>query len=124
MVYTYPVATRDGPVCVDGLVALLTDDVLLAMPPIPFEYHGRDAVAGFFASVLPRRRYDLVPTRANGQLAFGVYLRTPTGGMRPGAGLDVLTVTGDRLCAIVHFDDSVLPSFELPRSLATRDAPG
>src|SRR5439155_22518591 len=37
---------------VDGLVALLTDDVLLSMPPIPLEYHGLDAVARFFASVI------------------------------------------------------------------------
>ena len=64
---------------VDALVALLTADVAVSMPPIPLEYHGRDVVARFYASIMPPgRRYDLVPTRANGQLAFGAYLRAPT----------------------------------------------
>jgi SnoaL-like domain len=103
---------------VDALVALLTDDVCVSMPPIPFEYQGRDVVARFFASViLGGRTYDLVPTRANGQLAFAAYLRAPTGGLRHGAGLLVLTLTGDRICAVTRFENSVLPGFGLPRSL-------
>jgi RNA polymerase sigma-70 factor (ECF subfamily) len=103
---------------VDELVALLTADVSVSMPPIPLEYHGRDVVARFYASIFGRGpRYDLLPTRANGQLAFGVYLRTPTGGIRHGAGLLVLTVSGDRICALTRFDNDVLPSFGLPRSL-------
>jgi SnoaL-like domain len=56
---------------VDALVALLTADVSVSMPPIPLEYHGRDVVARFCASLIRRRRHDLVPTRANGQPAFG-----------------------------------------------------
>jgi RNA polymerase sigma-70 factor (TIGR02960 family) len=105
---------------VDALVALLTADARLSMPPLPLEYHGREAVAGFYAGVGFRRgrRFDLVPTRANGQLAFGVYLRVPAGGSRPATGLDVLTLTGDRISALVHFDTSVLSSFGLPLSLA------
>ncbi|MGH9214463.1 MAG: sigma-70 family RNA polymerase sigma factor [Acidimicrobiales bacterium] len=105
----------------ETLVALLTADARISMPPIPLEYEGRDAVARFLASVgRQRREYDLVPTRANGQLAFGVYLRTPTGGIRHGTGLDVLSLTGDRIGAITRFDTSVLPSFGLPRSLPGR----
>ena len=49
------------------------------MPPIPLEWQGRDVVARFYASVFGQgRMYDLVPTRANGQPAFGAYpsLRT------------------------------------------------
>ncbi len=104
---------------VDTLIALLTDDACLSMPPIPLEYHGRPAVADFFASVGFRhgRRYDLVPTRANGQLAFGIYLRAPAGGIRHATGLDVLTLSEERIRAITHFDTSVLPPFGLPRSL-------
>jgi RNA polymerase sigma-70 factor (TIGR02960 family) len=105
---------------VDALVALLTDDVRVSMPPVPLEYQGRDVVAGFFASLIGRWRCDLVPTRANGQLAFGAYLRAPTGGIRHGAGLLVLTLTGDRICASTRFDNSVLPWFGLPRSLPGR----
>jgi RNA polymerase sigma-70 factor (TIGR02960 family) len=103
---------------IDALVALLTNDVTVSMPPIPLEYHGRDAVARFHASIIgPGRTFDLVPTRANGQPAFGTYLRTPTSSIRHGTGLVVITVTGDRICAITRFDNSVLPWFGLPRSL-------
>jgi RNA polymerase sigma-70 factor (ECF subfamily) len=58
-----------------------------------------------------------VPTRANGQLAFGAYLRAPTGGIRHGAGLLVLTLSGDRVSAMTRFDNDVLPWFGLARSL-------
>jgi RNA polymerase sigma-70 factor (ECF subfamily) len=103
---------------VDALVALLTADVRVSMPPIPLEYHGLDAVAGFYASLIRQgRRYDLVPTRANGQLAFGAYVRPAAGGIRRGSGVVVLTVTGDRICALTRFDSGVLPWFGLPRSL-------
>lgn len=102
---------------VDALVALLTADVSLSMPPIPLEYQGRDVVTRFCAGLMRRRSHDLVPTRANGQPAFGAYLRTPTGGIRHGTGLFVLTLTGDRICAMTRFDSSVLRWFGLPRSL-------
>src|SRR5205823_5666375 len=59
----------------DALVALLTDDVFIAMPPEPFGYEGRDLVARYWARQFAAgRRYGLVPTRANGQPAFGAYL--------------------------------------------------
>jgi RNA polymerase sigma-70 factor (ECF subfamily) len=104
----------------DALVALLTDDVFISMPPIPLEYEGRDVVARLFASIFRSgRRVDLVPTRANGQPAFGAYLRASTG-IRHGTGLFVLTLTGDRICAFTRFDNSVLPWFGLPRSLPSR----
>jgi RNA polymerase sigma-70 factor (ECF subfamily) len=104
----------------DDLVALLTDDVFLSMPPFPLEYEGRDVVARFYASMIGSgRRFDLVPTRANGQPAFGAYLRAPTG-IRHGTGLLVITLTGDRICSVTRFDNSVLPWFGLPRSLPSR----
>jgi RNA polymerase sigma-70 factor (TIGR02960 family) len=104
----------------DALLALLTDDVFLSMPPMPFEYDGRDAVGRFHAIVFRSgRRLDLVPTRANGQPAFGAYLRAPNS-IRHGIGLFVLGLTGDRICAVTRFDKSVLPWFGLPRSLPSR----
>jgi RNA polymerase sigma-70 factor (TIGR02960 family) len=103
-----------------ALVALLTDDVFMSMPPMPFEYEGRDVVARFCAGLFGAgRRFDLVPTRANGQPAFGAYVRA-TNGISHGAGLYVLTVAGDRICAMTRFDNSVLPWFGLPRSLPSR----
>jgi hypothetical protein len=96
---------------------LLTADVSVSMPPIPLEYQGRGVVARFCASLMRHRTHDLVATRANGQPAFGAYLRAPTGGIRHGTGLLVLTLTGDRICAMTHFNNSVVPWFGLPRSL-------
>jgi RNA polymerase sigma-70 factor (TIGR02960 family) len=102
---------------VEALVALLTDDVFMSMPPIAFEYEGRDLVARFCASIFRAgRRFDLVPTRANGQPAFGAYLRAPDG-LRHGVGLYVLTLAGGRIRAMTRFENSVLPWFGLPRSL-------
>jgi RNA polymerase sigma-70 factor (ECF subfamily) len=104
----------------DELVALLTDDVFMSMPPMPFEYEGRDVVARFCASIFGSgRRFDLVRTRANGQPAFGAYLRAPNG-ISHGVGLYVLTLAGDRICAMTRFDNSVLSWFGLPRSLPSR----
>ena len=103
----------------DALVNLLTGDVFIAMPPEPFGYQGQDAVARFWARQFGAgRRFDLVPTRANGQPAFGAYLRAP--GIRPATGIWVLTLAGDRISAMTRFDNSVLPWFGLPRSLPSR----
>jgi len=105
---------------VAGLVDLLTDDVFMSMPPMPFEYHGRDAVARFSAALFDGgRRFDLVATRANGQPAFGAYLRAPAG-LRRGVGLYVVGVRGDRISALTRFESSTLPRFGLPRSLPMR----
>ena len=102
---------------VDALVALLTDDVYLSMPPVPLEYRGRAVVARFYASLMRGWRYDLVPTRANGQVAFGAYVHTESSAIRHGTGLLVLTLSGERICAVTRFDSNVLPWFGLPRSL-------
>jgi len=105
---------------VGALVELLTDDVFTSMPPMPFEYAGRELVGRFCASIFRSgRSHDLVPTRANGQPAFGSYLRAVTG-VRHGVGLYVLTLSGERICAMTRFDNGVLPSFGLPRSLPSR----
>jgi RNA polymerase sigma-70 factor (ECF subfamily) len=106
---------------VAAIVALLTDDAWLTMPPLPFEYQGRDTIAHFLAAVSFRhgtRRSRLIPTRANGQPAFGRYLRDPHAPISHAHGLIVLTLAGDRICAITGFtDNSVLPKFGLPRTL-------
>jgi RNA polymerase sigma-70 factor (TIGR02960 family) len=103
---------------IDALVGMLTDDAFMSMPPMPLEYQGSDVVAHFCAATLfaAGRRFDLVPTRANGQPAFGAYLRGPAG-VRPGTGLIVIALAGDRVCAMTRFEASALPRFGLPRSL-------
>ena len=105
---------------VDAVVSLLTDDAWLTMPPQPFEYQGAEAIERFLAdrADLRGRPLRLVPTRANGQPAFGCYLPSPQTALARPYGLMVLTLTGDRICAITWFgDSSVFPQFGLPRSL-------
>jgi len=105
---------------VDALVDLLSDDVFMSMPPIPFEYSGRDIVAAFCANLFAAgRRFDLVPTRANGQPAFGAYLR-PRAGLRHGTGLYVLALAGDQISAMTRFETSVMPWFGLPPYLPSQ----
>ncbi|NUS44014.1 MAG: RNA polymerase subunit sigma-70 [Mycobacteriaceae bacterium] len=101
---------------VDSLVTLLTDDAFMWMPPMPFEYKGPDAVARLIRSVFDTgRRFDLVPTRANGQPAFGSYVRTSDS--KYASGLIVLGLSGSRICSLTRFDRGVFPWFGLPRTL-------
>jgi RNA polymerase sigma-70 factor (ECF subfamily) len=102
---------------IDALVALLTDDVFMSMPPLPLEYVGRDAAIRFCATLFGAgRRFDLVPTRANGQPAFGAYLRAPAGA-RPATGLYTIALAGGGISAMSRFESRVLPSFGLPGAL-------
>ena len=104
---------------VDKLVGLLTEDVWVTMPPLPLQYRGRELAARFFGTVTfrPGRRTRFVPTRANGQPALAVYVRDPTTGLYHANGIAVLTLSGSLISAITGFDNSVLPSFGLPRTL-------
>ena len=103
---------------VDGIVALLTDDAWLTMPPVPLEYQGRELCTRFFNLVFALgRRYRLVATRANGQPAFGIYVFDPHAPVLHANGLIVITLAGERISRIDRFDNSVLPRFGLPRSL-------
>jgi len=105
---------------IDAVVALLTDDVFMSMPPMPLEYEGREIVARFLAGILrPGRNFSLVPTRANGQPAFGAYVLAPDG-TRVGIGVLTVTIAGSRICALSHFETSVYPSFGLAESLSSR----
>lgn len=102
---------------VDELIALLTDDVFMSMPPMPFEYEGKDVVAQFWRLLFQAdRKYRLLPTRANGQPAFGSYVRAADGFFHC-TGLFVLTLAGDRICALTRFETTTVPRFGLPRSL-------
>jgi RNA polymerase sigma-70 factor (TIGR02960 family) len=103
---------------VDGIVALLTEDAWLTMPPLPLEYQGRDLAGQFLTLAFRRgRRHRLVATRANDQPAFGLYIGDPHAPVLHANGLLVLTLTGDRISMITRFDPGVLPRFGLPRSL-------
>ena len=102
------------------LVALLTDDARLTMPPLPLEYQGHDAIGAFLRhrEEVRGRPLRVVPTRANTQPAFGCYLPDTQTAIAHAHALFVLTLEGDRVSAITWFGDkSVFPHFGLPRTL-------
>jgi RNA polymerase sigma-70 factor (TIGR02960 family) len=106
---------------IDGIVATLTDDALLTMPPQPLEYEGHELIAGFLANRFAthiERRVRCVWTRANGQPAFGHYIEDAHAPIFRSFGVIVLTLEGDRISQLTRFGDSaVLPLFGLPRTL-------
>jgi RNA polymerase sigma-70 factor (ECF subfamily) len=106
---------------IDGVIALLTDDAWLSMPPAPHQYHGLDAIRSFLHTAFTyrgQRRMYLLPARANTQPAFGSYVSDPVKPIATPAGLIVLTVATDRIQAITRFHiDALYPRFGLPESL-------
>ena len=103
---------------VDGLVALLTDDVRLAMPPFRLEYIGRDAATRFYATFLARRRRRIIPSSANGQPALAVYTSDESGEVFRATSLLTITLAGEHVAEIIRFDAEVLQHFGLPLELA------
>jgi RNA polymerase sigma-70 factor (TIGR02960 family) len=112
---------------VDGVIALLTDDAWLSMPPAPHEYHGPAAIAEFLSASFAyrgERRIHLVPTGANGLPAFGAYLDDALRPVATPAGLIVLTPAGNRIGRITRFHlDALYPRFGLPDRLPAGPPP-
>ena len=105
---------------IGAMVDLLTDDAWMRMPPLPLEYQGREVIRGFLTTIAYRdeRRYRLIPTRANGQPAYGCYLYDRHTSIARAHGTMVLTMDGDRVSTLTRFlDNSVLAAFGLPRTL-------
>jgi RNA polymerase sigma-70 factor (ECF subfamily) len=102
----------------DGLAALLHEDVRFSMPPEPGVWAGKDAVVacwaqgGFgsdaFGSV------HCVTTRANGQPAMAVYVRLPGGSGYEPLTLEVLQFRDGAVVEVVNFSRSVFTYFDLP----------
>ena len=103
----------------DALIGLLVTDVRLSMPPVMLEYRGIESARRVFATVIfrPGCTYRVVPTRANGQPAFGLYLADPHASVYRAYGLQVITTAGDHITAITCFSTSVMTRFGLPRTL-------
>jgi hypothetical protein len=105
---------------IDEVVALLTDDALLTMPPQPLEYQGHEAIAAFlrYRAGLRGAALRVVPTRANTQPAFGCYLPDAHAAIARPYGLIVLTLEGEAIAAITWFADTGLfRHFGLPPTL-------
>jgi len=103
----------------DALIGLLTNDVRFSMPPASLEYLGLDMARRILAAVtfLPGRTFRVVPTRANGQPAFAMYMADPDAHVYQGYTLLVVTSEGDRITSMTGFEASVLPRFGLPQTL-------
>jgi RNA polymerase sigma-70 factor (ECF subfamily) len=106
---------------IDGVLALLTDDAWLSMPPAPHQYYGTGAIAAFLHASFGyrgERRVYLVPTRANTQPALASYLSGTDRASAAPAGLFVLTMAGPRIRALTRFHcDDLYPRFGLPGSM-------
>jgi RNA polymerase sigma-70 factor (TIGR02960 family) len=104
---------------VDAIVALLTDDAWVKMPPMPFEYQGREAAARFFTAIAPPggRTLRCLESRANGLPVLALYTIDETSGAWRSIGVLLLTLAGDHVHEIIRFDPVTLASFGLPRIL-------
>jgi RNA polymerase sigma-70 factor (TIGR02960 family) len=105
---------------IDRLVALLTQDARLTMPPEPLEFRGPRAI-GEFMQALPfwgGQNLRIVRTRANNQPAFVYYLPDPYAPIWRAGSIMVLSLTGDQVCGLTRFGDhGLLARFGLPRTL-------
>ena len=102
---------------IDSLVTLLHEDATLSMPPYDLWITGTDDIRDW---LLGRgagcRGSRLVPTMANGQLAFGQYRPSGPGGSFEPWGLVIIETSGDRVVGINTFLDTerMFPLFGLP----------
>ena len=107
---------------IEAILALLTDDASLAMPPRPEWFRGPAAIGGFLrgAPLSGRHRWRLVPLRASGQVAFGTYCWDATAGTYAAHGVYVLGLRRERICEITVFlTPALLPRFSLPHEVAS-----
>jgi RNA polymerase sigma-70 factor (ECF subfamily) len=102
---------------VDAVAAMLAQEAIIAMPPMPTWYQGRDAVAGFLrrSPLRPGMRWRVVPARASGQLAFGFYQWSDEQGAFAAHDIIVLALDGARISELVAFlEPEAFRHFGLP----------
>ena len=105
---------------VDALAAMLSEGAVFAMPPHASWFRGREAIAEFLRAgpMSPGNRWRLIPTRANGQLAFGHYEWREDRGAFVAHAINVVTLDGDRIAEIIAFlDPEAFARFGLPEEL-------
>jgi RNA polymerase sigma-70 factor (ECF subfamily) len=106
---------------VDMLVRLLSDEATFSMPPIPSWYRGRDSIGALISKTIfsgeAQGRWRLLPTRANRQIAFGLY-RLSESGVYQVYGIQVLRFEDGLIADIITFRHPALAThFKLPASL-------
>ena len=102
---------------VEAVVAMLTSDGAMTMPPLPTWHRGRETVTAFLKAVALRSvtRWRLVPARANGQPAVGKYLWQEDRNVFAPHSISVLTLDDGGIAEITTFlDPELIPRFGLP----------
>jgi RNA polymerase sigma-70 factor, ECF subfamily len=110
---------------VTALTALLREDATIEMPPQPYWFAGREQVSQFLAArvLTAPGLFVLVPTSANGQPAFGAYMRRGDG-TYAGHGIQLVSVSGQHVTRIVSFNEAALLAlFGLPHDLPAAPGP-
>jgi RNA polymerase sigma-70 factor (ECF subfamily) len=103
---------------IDRIVALLTDDALLTMPPIDLRFHGPAEIGAFFATQPAGGRLDRirhVEVHANRQPGLASYADEHDTGIHEAYGIMVFAIQGDRIAGITGFprDPSLFAQFGL-----------
>ncbi len=110
---------------VDAIVSMLKRDAIWEMPPFTGWYVGNENIGDLIASKCPGEFHDMpmLPTTANGQPAFGLYLKQPDGTYTP-FHLQVLQLDGTRVAHVAaFFDTAMFARFGLPTVLTEADLP-
>jgi RNA polymerase sigma-70 factor (ECF subfamily) len=110
---------------IDGIVALLKQDAVWEMPPFTGWYVGDRNIGNLIDTQCPGGVHDMVmlPTTANGQPAFGLYMRGSDGDFTP-FHLQVLDLDGDRVRHVAaFFEKDLFETFGLPARLPADAAP-
>jgi len=111
---------------IDQIVSMLKADAIWEMPPFTGWYLGAETIGALIAGQCPGGHHDMpmLRTDANGQPAFGLYMRTPAGHFEP-FHLQVLDLEGDRVRHVgAFFGSALFETFGLPAGLPADHVPG
>jgi RNA polymerase sigma-70 factor (ECF subfamily) len=108
-----------------AIVELFTKDATWEMPPFTAWYQGAEDIGRLVDTQCPAEGpgdMRLIPTQANGQPAFGLYMRE--GDVYRPFQLPVLTVSAGGVTHVASFFDlRLFPKFGLPESLPAQPRP-
>jgi RNA polymerase sigma-70 factor (ECF subfamily) len=108
-----------------AIVSMLTRDAIWEMPPFTGWYQGAENIGTLIDTQCPGGRHDMrmLPTRANGQPAFALYMRGGDGSFHP-FHLQVLTLGPGGVEHVgAFFGEKVFETFGLPDRLPSDFVP-